>query len=638
MLSDRYKTIRQMRAAGNLAGAIAGVQSARIESDEDALEALICWFNAGNPQEALRVRDTRSWNMQGYAGLAAGALAAIMQRANPAQAVQLAEASLATGYATHDAFAVYLMALQNAGRVRDAYERVRANITDLPTREPLLNLVVGDIALAVTDWVLARHASTTELATNPNNFRALLMASFAATELDSPNEALGLAQRAHKFNPRMPLAVYQLMRCLNNVGDYYGAVGTFRGMGEGADKVPQLLDQLGTAYAGLNRIDLAEQALMQSLASGVRSKDAIRALLRLHLEHHQAQKAEALIRDFRAEIEADIDASYVRGLIALDRGARDEALKYFRDSMKLTAGGVGVKDFLIWPVTEPHIRHEYEQRLLLQERGRLPAAQAAEMPLLKKYYDLSGDPGAAFGPEGAEGEALLKALSPFYHLPDTPVTGPVVAQQDYRAIEAQYHAGKPAMVVIDNFLTPQALADLRRFCEEASIFKTAYGTGYMGAFLSGGFSPPVLLAIADELRKAMPDVVGPHPLMQAWAFKYDQRRQGISMHADFARVNVNFWITPDDACADPTTGGLVVDSVPAPSGWNFRDYNGDPDKMAAFCATHDSKSIRVPYRENRCVLFDSTLFHTTDELHFKPGFTNRRVNITLLFGQGLSTD
>ena len=47
----------------------------------------------------------------------------------------------------------------------------------------------------------------------------------------------------------------------------------------------------------------------------------------------------------------------------------------------------------------------------------------------------------------------------------------------------------------------------------------------------------------------------------------------------------------------------------------------------------DSPIFRVPYRENRLVLFNSNLFHQTDEFHFKPGFRNRRINITLLFGK-----
>jgi hypothetical protein len=32
------------------------------------------------------------------------------------------------------------------------------------------------------------------------------------------------------------------------------------------------------------------------------------------------------------------------------------------------------------------------------------------------------------------------------------------------------------------------------------------------------------------------------------------------------------------------------------------------------------------------VVFDSDLFHETDTLAFRPGYTNRRINITLLYG------
>ena len=58
----------------------------------------------------------------------------------------------------------------------------------------------------------------------------------------------------------------------------------------------------------------------------------------------------------------------------------------------------------------------------------------------------------------------------------------------------------------------------------------------------------------------------------------------------------------------------------------------------SFINENNARSQRVPYRENRCVLFDSKLFHTTDEIHFKPGYCNRRVNVTLLFGKSLNTD
>jgi len=41
----------------------------------------------------------------------------------------------------------------------------------------------------------------------------------------------------------------------------------------------------------------------------------------------------------------------------------------------------------------------------------------------------------------------------------------------------------------------------------------------------------------------------------------------------------------------------------------------------------------VPYRANRAVIFDSDLFHETDVIRFKPGYENRRINVTLLFGR-----
>ena len=39
-----------------------------------------------------------------------------------------------------------------------------------------------------------------------------------------------------------------------------------------------------------------------------------------------------------------------------------------------------------------------------------------------------------------------------------------------------------------------------------------------------------------------------------------------------------------------------------------------------------------PYHENRAVIFNSNLFHQTDNLDFKDGYENRRINVTMLFG------
>ena len=41
----------------------------------------------------------------------------------------------------------------------------------------------------------------------------------------------------------------------------------------------------------------------------------------------------------------------------------------------------------------------------------------------------------------------------------------------------------------------------------------------------------------------------------------------------------------------------------------------------------------IPYNENRAVVFNSCLFHETDNYSFKEGYENRRINVTLLFGR-----
>ena len=44
-------------------------------------------------------------------------------------------------------------------------------------------------------------------------------------------------------------------------------------------------------------------------------------------------------------------------------------------------------------------------------------------------------------------------------------------------------------------------------------------------------------------------------------------------------------------------------------------------------------NVTIPHRQNRIVLFDSALFHKTDNFRFKKGYENRRINLTLLFGK-----
>jgi hypothetical protein len=217
------------------------------------------------------------------------------------------------------------------------------------------------------------------------------------------------------------------------------------------------------------------------------------------------------------------------------------------------------------------------------------------------------------------------------------VSGALSPELDPAVITADYKQREPGITWIDGFLRPEALESLRRYLLESTIWYDAdHPNGYVGAYLHDGFNCPLVLQIASELSALLPEIFGDLPLLQLWAYHYDSELAGIDMHADFAAVNVNFWLTPTAAMLDEDTGGMVVWNKEAPLEWTYRDYNtADPTTKKTiddYLASTGAEQIRIPHRQNRVVIFNSDLFHKTDDICFRPGFENRRINVTMLYG------
>jgi hypothetical protein len=70
----------------------------------------------------------------------------------------------------------------------------------------------------------------------------------------------------------------------------------------------------------------------------------------------------------------------------------------------------------------------------------------------------------------------------------------------------------------------------------------------------------------------------------------------------------------------------------APKDWGFAKYNKDSATILGYLDSVGSVPVRVPYRANRAVVFDSDLFHASDRPRFREGYLNRRINITMLYG------
>jgi tetratricopeptide (TPR) repeat protein len=280
--------------------------------------------------------------------------------------------------------------------------------------------------------------------------------------------------------------------------------------------------------------------------------------------------------------------------------------------------------------------HNLEQLDHILSSNRDQRASAGD--LTEKFHEFRGQLVDLI--DGANGEAPWVPLQgkasriiadpPYLKVTEERLPRYVNTSVDYRPIQQALVTGQKVQV-IDDFLTPEALVQLRKFCLESTVWRHPYKFGYVGAFPQDGFASTSLFAIAEELSAALGEAFDGYQLAQWWAFVYDAKLPGTDIHGDDADFSLNFWITPDSANLDPTTGGLVVWDQAAPSDWSYGDYNSGGERVRQFLQDANAESTVIPYRANRAVLFEGHLFHRTDDFTFAPGFANRRRSVTLLF-------
>ena len=203
------------------------------------------------------------------------------------------------------------------------------------------------------------------------------------------------------------------------------------------------------------------------------------------------------------------------------------------------------------------------------------------------------------------------------------------------AVQQQYLQSSLGVCVIDDFLSPEALLEIREFCLESTIwFGNRYAHGRLGGFFREGFNNGTLVRVAQMAATLLPDIISDrHPLLQMWAFKYSPFQPATNPHADFAAANLNFWITPDEANLDQRTGGMIIYDVEAPAEWKHEDYNKNGRIINEFLEQNNAKRIYIPYKCNRAILFNSDVFHVTAPLNFHDNYENRRINVTMLYGR-----
>jgi hypothetical protein len=450
--------------------------------------------------------------------------------------------------------------------------------------------------------------------------RAELAQAIAAYQQGKHNEALKISRALLAREPENAGAHYVLGVAQAEMGELAEAL---RALERAVSLKPEKSSfhiTLGNLYLGLERDAAAASAFRRALAIAPNSAPA-------HANLATTLKRQGRLQEALAEF---------RSALVLLRGAR------WRNPCPPGAVTDPSQLETFRFVSRAKLAHDIEQYEYLLARGVLPPAfeqeVAAHREVLSELESLDdgGDPARRHALSEQQHASLSGSFNRLNYLPPEANWPEAALNPSLGCLEVQdqYASAMPPIVIVDDFLSAAALAALRRFCLEATIwFDCKEHGGYLGAYMNEGFYSPLLFALAGELKARLPDIFADHNLAQMWAFKYGAESAGTRLHADKAAVNLNFWITPDAALEDETGGGLRLYDVATPPEWRFKSYNHEETALRAEIERRGATSRDVPYKCNRAVIFDSSLIHETIPLRFREGYENRRINVTMLFGE-----
>ncbi len=340
-------------------------------------------------------------------------------------------------------------------------------------------------------------------------------------------------------------------------------------------------------------------------------------------------------------VAADPREHTARVLLARVRAAldeRDAALADFRAALELARPQTAPANGGPIAVPAHQALHNLEQLIYLEQVDNLapgtllPVAAALRDVAQRKLNQMLDDAGSEIPTIPMGGQYGRMMADPPFVMHDEPLPAVCLNRRDDWSDVVQAFRGEgKGIACVDHLLTPEALAQLQRFCLRSTVWRRSYPTGYLGANPESGFFSPLLLQIAGELRQALPELLGEHHLNYWWSFVCQHQRPGIDIHADQSDISLNFWITPDQANLQPGGGGLDVWDVAAPDDWTFDDYNRGERDIHAYLQQRGARQTSIAYAENRGLVFRGSIFHQTAALRFAEGFENRRRNVTMLF-------
>jgi tetratricopeptide (TPR) repeat protein len=566
------------------------------------------------------------------------------------------------------------LVLKNLGDLEEAVTSYRRAIELQPDHAQAHNNL-GNALQALGRMEDAAESYQKALRCEPDYINALSNLGFVLNGLGRLEESVAKCKQALSLDPDHAGAHSNLGLALQAQGSLDAAVASYRKALVLNPDDAEVHNNLGNALQEMERFDEALDNYQNAVALAPEYGDAFN---NMGNAFHELERYEDAIASYRAVLDLEpenADAHNNLGLVFQDLGNFENAVSCYRSALAAQKdygnahGNLGLALNALGYQTEAlshfdtylQIRRGPNAKPTGENRFREISRAKIDHDIEQfRYLDSLGDDWRRFGAlaevyeklrddiEWPQGNGTPIPISddqhrligesynrPINRVQALSIPGSSLGTEfDAAEITQQYFENAPGMTYFDGVLSPVALDALRRFLLESTIWSDfRYHRGYLGAFLNDGLACPLLLQIAEDFRREFPDIFKDHKLLQCWAYKYDSRLQGIDVHADIAAVNVNFWVTPDSANLGRGNGGLVVHKIEAPLDWRFKAYNMDQKRIRRFLAENDTGKMVVPHAENRAVFFNSDLFHETDTIEFMPGYENRRINVTMLFGR-----
>ncbi|WP_269625343.1 tetratricopeptide repeat protein [Prochlorococcus marinus] len=531
------------------------------------------------------------------------------------------------------------------GKLEKAEESMRKVIDIMPNYAEA-NLSLGNILKSLGKLEEAEILMRKAIDIKPNFAEAYFNLGNILKDIDKLDQAEMVMRQAIEIKPNFVEAYLNLGNILQARDQFENALIATKRAIEINPNYAEALSNLGTIYLVLEKYKQAEESTRKAIEIKpdlIQSHSTLGTLLRYL---GKTDEAEASLREALRLNPDQPEALNSLSFTLIDRGEYDLAIKYFNQCSDFLRG-VNNKEpshLRFRRISKAKIDHDIEQFQYLVSQG-IQAKMFND--LIKLYVDFASKVNWTNDTKliilnDKYHNLIKKSYNHIIYKVDSPrlKSSAVSHSLNVKEITQKYFEHDFGLTYIDNFLSPLALEGIRKFLLGSTIWFDIKEGGYIGAYLMEGLASPLIIQIAEELRTKFPKIFKEHRLEQAWAYKYDSRaknahskQHGINVHADFAAVNVNFWITNREANLNSSSGGLIVYDVEAPKEWDFKTYNNDEMRIKEELKKSKGNTKVIPYKENRAVLFNSNLFHETDNYEFKEGYENRRINVTMLFGR-----